>query len=852
MERLNNGLIYTNDNCIACNKCINQCSILGANVSIIKNGISHIKVDSRKCNDCGKCILLCSQNARLYRDDTDDFFSDLEAGKKMSVIIAPSFYLLYEDKAAQVIGYLKSKGIDKIYDAGFGAEISIWASVKYLKEVRNLPSRDRAFISNACPALVNVIEKYHPFLLKKLIPVHSPLMCTAIYAHKYLGDKNDFVFLGPCVSKKDEIQSESTNGNLKYNVTFNNFFKKISEVDISGFNGEYDLKASNLGRILPVSGRMADSIAQFFPKSEISNSLIVFSKDNINKLNMSLDSRFEDIQPLVTEVLACKDGCISGPGRGDVIDNNYIYTKISKLKKEIFRDGNEDPEKLWKKISDDFIDLIPSDFSRKYINRSKQPYHVPQSSYDEIFSDMLKDTPKKQNLNCGSCGYGSCKDMATAIACGYNKKENCIHYMNDLMLNRLMNDQDTGLMSRFAFLQTSEDLLLENNDKSYLFAVGDINKLSIINNLYSFAVGNNVLKFIGAILKQIVGDTGLVARLGGGIFAICLENTVENIQKLQQLKVFDCNSIGITFPVTMRFGIYMTEINDSATKAMDYATLCMNKKSSSIQNTYTVFTREFRDTLINEAEITSKMQSALENDEFKLYYQPQYSASTGEMIGAEVLCRWITSDGKMISPGVFIPISEKNGFIRNLDKQIWRKAFMKVREWLDNGITPVPVSLNISRISLQTDAFLYVIKRLKDEFKIPDNLIHFEITESAFINEEGTLSEKIQQIKELGYEIAMDDFGSGYSSLNILKNLDFDILKLDMGFVRGEQNVEKGSSIIHSVVHMAQNLKLRTVAEGVEMKEQADFLRQIGVNVIQGFLYARPMPEDEFLKLLKK
>lgn len=854
MDRFNNGLIYTNEDCIACNKCINQCAILGANVSVFKDGVSHIKINADKCNNCGKCINLCTQNARHYRDDTEAFLKALENGEKISVIFAPSFFLLYKDRAEKIIGYLKDHGVEKVYDGGFGAEIAIWASVKYIKETQNLPRDQRAFIANACPSFINVAQKYHPFLLRKIIPVHSPLLCTAIYAHKYLGDTNTFAFIGPCVAKKDEITSEETGGNIKYNVTFAELLDKIPRSEYARCKGKVDLPANNFGKILPKVGSFAFSIAQFFPRGENVMDLVGFSKENIDKLYMALDTSNEELQPLVADVMGCADGCINGPGRGkDIPDLNYIFTEIGKVKKQIYEEEKDaiDLEKSWKRFSHNFKDLIPSDFERKYRNLSRQPFHVPQASYDEIFSDMLKNTPKKQNLNCGSCGYSSCREMATAIACGYNKKENCIHYMNDLMTQRLMVDEETGLMSRIAFVKNAEELLLNNPDKIFLFAVGDVNKLRVINDLYGYEPGSSVLKMIGAILKQICGESGIVARLGSGMFCMCLENSVENIQKLQQLKVFDCNSIGIKIPVTMRFGLYMTETNDTVTRAIDRASLCMDKKVSTIQNTFTVFTSEVSDNMYREAELTSKMQKALDNGEFKVWFQPQYSATTGELLGAEALCRWIDDSGKIISPGVFIPIAEKNGFIRHLDKEIWRIAFSKVRQWIDEGIEPIPISLNISRISLQTDAFIYVIRRLGDEFKVPEEYIHFEITESAYISEEGALSERIEQVRKLGYQIAMDDFGNGYSSLNALKDLNFDILKLDMGFVRGTKNTDKGSAIINYVIHMAQSLNLKTVAEGVEFDEQADFLRSVGVNIIQGFLYSKPMPETDFYDLLK-
>ena len=195
MDRYNKGVIFTNDKCIACNRCISNCSLMGANVSVVKHGIAHMEIDSRKCNDCGKCINVCVHNARDYRDDTAAFFSDLAKGEKISVILAPAFFGLYADKAEQIIGCLKSLGVDKIYDGGYGREISAYLTAKHIKDTKNLPANERQFISNACPALVTVIQKYHPFLLGKLIPIQPASVCSAIYAHKYLGDDNKIAYL---------------------------------------------------------------------------------------------------------------------------------------------------------------------------------------------------------------------------------------------------------------------------------------------------------------------------------------------------------------------------------------------------------------------------------------------------------------------------------------------------------------------------------------------------------------------------------------------------------------------------------------------------------------------------------
>ena len=857
MDRYNNGIIYTNENCIGCNKCISNCSLMGANVSIVKDGKVRMEIDPRKCNDCGRCINICVHHARDFRDDTDKFFKALQKGEKISVILEPSFYAIYGEKAPNIISCLRSLGVDKIYDGSFGREICAYLTAKYLKEAKSLPVDQRCFISNACPAMVTVVEKYHPFLLSKMIPVQPAAVCSAIYAHKYLGDENKIACLGTCIANKDEVISDNTGGVISYNITFAHVMEKLKKYKFEDYteNGEADLKGLGLGSVVSVGGEFSDIISVFFSNTETILALQGFSKDNISSLYMSLDEKYKANQPLFAEITACKSGCIGGPGVSPINhDIGTIYSNAIAIRTKAFESYSEidSPEKFWKMMNTRFKYIRPEDFKRSYTDLSRQQFKIPQSAFDEIFNDMLKDTPQKRSINCGSCGYSSCQDMARAIAYGYSRKESCIHYMNDLLEKRYYTDSETGLMNRDAFVQAGSRMLNENPEISYIIAVGDVNKLKIINDLYGFEAGNDALRKIAATLRQIVGDKGLVARLGGGAFVVCMENSVDNLQRLQSCKVFDNGSLHMSFPITMHFGIRIATAAVGLTTAMDQASLCMDYNISSVQNTYTAFTEKNIEKTHLEAEVTSQMQQALDAGEFKIWFQPQYSSTTGDMVGAEVLCRWIKEDGSITSPGVFIPIAEKNGFIRMLDEEIWTNVFAAVRSWLDVGIEPVPLSINISRISLESDKLYYIIKRLKEKYNIPQKYIHFEITESASVNSQMNLNSRIQKIRDLGFLIAMDDFGSGYSSLNSLKDMPIDILKLDMGFMRGYDNMNRGGTILNYVVRMAQGLEYITVAEGVETQEQADFLRSIGVNIFQGYLYAKPMPEDKFVDLLKK
>lgn len=857
MARSYNGNVYTNDKCIACNKCIAQCPILGANICSVKNGKKIVNVNAEKCNHCGTCVSVCIHDAREFKDDTQDFFDALKNGEKLSLIVDQSFYVLYADKAPNIIAHLKSLGVEKIYDVAYGAEISLWAHVKYLTENQdNLPT-EKAFIANTCSAFVNEVELYSPNLLKKIIPVQSPIICTAIYVKKYLGDKNRIGFLNSCIARKDEFSNSDTLGNVNFNLTYHHFSQYLDFTNLPKNAVNSDLKTDGIGNILCIESSFKDIASKFFPMTERFVNYTEVSPLMFEQFDLYSNPNYAKNQPFMAEIYSCRHACQTGPA---FVKNIMAYPYINSGFDKIFHksinsisDASSDYQKNLEKLNSYFEELDYDDFKINFTHKYRQPNHIPQEIYEEIFNSMLMDTEEKRHINCGACGYQSCHDMAKAIAFGYNKKENCIHYMNVMTEKTYYTDILTGLDNQAGITRKVEPILAQNIDKKYALFIGNVNKLKIINDVFSFEKGNDVLKFIAKELVDVVNDKGFVAYMGGGLFCIFIENSIENLQKIQEKKYFDCRHLGIEMPITMRFGISISEkFDETFIELLNKATLCVDSKTSSVSNTYTFFTQENREELLHEAEVTSQMPSALENKEFILWFQPQYKTGSDELVGAEALCRWIKSDGSMIPPDSFIPIAEKNGFIVTLDKLIWRMAFKTVRKWLDSGLKVVPISVNISRLSMETDALIYTIKRLDDEFKIPHEFIHFEITESANIGNTDALVERIQKIRDLGYLVAMDDFGSGYSSLNSLKDFPIDIIKLDMGFFKSKNNMDKGGNIITSIVNMAHSLQLNTIAEGVESEAQARFLTSIGCDIIQGFFYSKPISEKQFISVMQK
>lgn len=251
--------------------------------------------------------------------------------------------------------------------------------------------------------------------------------------------------------------------------------------------------------------------------------------------------------------------------------------------------------------------------------------------------------------------------------------------------------------------------------------------------------------------------------------------------------------------------------------------------------------------ILNGKFVEDHMEKALDNHEFVMYLQPKYSIQNNKMVGAEALVRWIQPERGVISPMEFIPLFEKNGFVTKMDAYIWEEACKVIRSWIDKGLEPIPVSVNVSRLHLKSGVFVTILNNLVEQYKIPKRCLEIELTETI---EDIDTSSGIAALKENDFVLLMDDFGSGYSSLNTLKDTQFDVIKIDRGFLQDFINSDRGQKIVKHTIQMTKSIGLDLVAEGVETKEQAEFLSECGCDTAQGFYYAKPMTVEEFNKRL--
>lgn len=392
--------------------------------------------------------------------------------------------------------------------------------------------------------------------------------------------------------------------------------------------------------------------------------------------------------------------------------------------------------------------------------------------------------------------------------------------------------------------------LLFSSSKNIGFIQFDISKFKIINDLYGEIFGDEVLDFIRGQLKEICNKEQFFVNLRSDVFMVVTEydkeeELVEFINRLDA-RINKYKNVKLQ----MCYGIYTVEDKEMEQRQMeDRSAMARKAAKNSILTNVIFYSEQFKDSLYNRKFIEENMQAAITERQFMMYLQPKYSIAKNEIIGAEALVRWRHPERGMIFPNEFIPIIEENGFIRKVDYYIWEEACSFIRRCLNAGIQPCPISVNVSRVHLQDNECNKVLADLMRKYRISKDLLELEITESV---DDQKISMKAFQLKDEGFTLLMDDFGSGYSSLNILLETPFDVIKLDRKFIENMIVSDKGRLILEQVVSMADKLELGLLAEGVETKEQVDLLQNIGCDQVQGFYYAKPMPKEEFFELFKR
>ncbi|MBU5625403.1 EAL domain-containing protein [Oscillibacter sp. MSJ-2] len=414
--------------------------------------------------------------------------------------------------------------------------------------------------------------------------------------------------------------------------------------------------------------------------------------------------------------------------------------------------------------------------------------------------------------------------------------------------HRAEHDALTGIYNQTAFYRTAAQLL-QNTSASYVLVRWNIERFKLVNDMYGIQAGNGILCAMAEVLSRELPEGSVYGRLNADHFAacvpeesLCLKELVESLQK--QVEVFHVRQA-----VTVSAGIYRVEDPSLPVDQMcDRANLALQTIKGNYKCHIAWYTEQMWEDMLREQEIRSTMEEALHQRQFQVYLQPVYSLSEGRAVSAEALVRWVRPGGEVVGPDTFIPLFEKNGFIAELDLYVWTEVCRYLQERQRRGLAPLPISVNISRASLYVPETCGRICDVTGRFGIAPSLFRLEITESAYVEEPERIQEAAEELRGKGYLILMDDFGSGYSSLNTLKDLPMDIIKLDTKFLEGFERGGRVGTVLVSILRMARWLNLPVIAEGVETQEQVDFLYSAGCDRIQGYCFARPMCTREFEK----
>lgn len=421
------------------------------------------------------------------------------------------------------------------------------------------------------------------------------------------------------------------------------------------------------------------------------------------------------------------------------------------------------------------------------------------------------------------------------------------------MVNQFKFDRLTGLYSKEFFYRTVKELLEKEPEKEFTLLCCNIENFRLYNDTFGRKAGDKLLKEAACIFRKRVSESSVCCRYTADRF-LCLTDKESELKGRESfLRARKTTRSETSDNLSVKIGVYEVKDRSVPVEMMcDRAVWVVDTIKGIYDQYVAVYDDKIRNILLREQAITDAMETALSEKQFTVYFQPKHSLNDDIMAGAEALVRWIHPEWGFMSPGEFIPLFEKNGFIRKLDEYVWESVCEKLREWKDKGYEIVPVSVNVSRADIYQSDLVKTFCKLIEKYDIEPKYLHLEITESAYTENPEQIISTVEDLRSKGFIIEMDDFGSGYSSLNMLGEMSLDILKLDMKFIRNQMAKPADRSLLKAIVEMAHTLDLKIVAEGVETEKQRDRLKAIMCDYAQGYFYAKPSPSAEYEKLLQK
>jgi len=537
--------------CVGCNSCIRVCSVGDANIAKIgPDGKIIIKIDDEKCIKCGACISACSHGAREYNDDTEDFFRALDSNEELAVIVAPAIKIALEDKWASILTWFRRRGIKLIYDVSLGADICTWAHLRYLRQ-----NPSAKIISQPCAAIVNYVLKHEHTLVNSLSPINSPMMCTAIYMRKYMNFDGKIAAFSPCIAKKDEFIQ--TGNFINYNVTFKKLDEYLEKQGVnyrnlaekSDFN--FDGPRGYMGAVYPKPGGLKQNLLLHAPE------LNCISSEGIGRVYDELKAYSHAIPqdvPTVFDVLNCEFGCIDGPGVGKPYDifrinsimrNNEKHLQQAKLENSTKK--GEDKQFAWfdKELNMDY-------FRRDYALENVNVRHITDLEIRRSFEKLHKATYSEMNLDCHSCGYKGCREMAEAIAKGLSIPENC-RYFNDYVTAQHKEKIDKISSEIFVMASELEEIIVSLSDSidkvdsqiSYISESG-VKSTESMNSVEEYMSQLNkmtgtivsLMKVIDTNVESYSEMTNSVRAIAGKINLLSLNASIESARAGEAGKAF--------------------------------------------------------------------------------------------------------------------------------------------------------------------------------------------------------------------------------------------------------------------------------------------------------------------------
>lgn len=423
-------------------------------------------------------------------------------------------------------------------------------------------------------------------------------------------------------------------------------------------------------------------------------------------------------------------------------------------------------------------------------------------------------------------------------------------------------DTLTGGRTKRRYFIDSEKVVRKSNPDNWAVIVFDIDKFKFINDRLGYEEGNRMLERLYKTISDHLEPYEIYARISDDNFACTVKNGSDSDLENRLNNIFAefdrRNSLFVSYPVLFSAGVCrlgqcvdrydMVDFN----VAIDRCNIAKKTIKGRHSNAIAFYDGKMHDNALREKDFENVMPTALKEHEFMCYIQPKYGTNSRHIEGGEALIRWNSKEFGFVFPDQFIPISEKNGFVVELDFFILEEVCKAMRRWIDKGITPVVISVNQSRMHLNNDDYIWRLREIVDKYGIPYEYIELELTESVFTENADLMLKIMQKLHDIGFKLSIDDFGSGYSSLNMLKDIPADVVKIDREFFNGTVNSQKGRAVISTVVDLAKNLDMQVISEGVETVEQVDFLQDIECHMVQGYFFAKPMPIKEFEELWTK